>query len=412
MKPARFNHRIAILLLGMLLGLPGLAMAQSSFLTARGIVVDAKTKEPIPFLTVFVPNTTIATLTNEKGEFTLTKIPMSTTELAFSHLSYGFIKEWLASALSKGSFLNISLNPKVFDFKEVEIVGDRDRAAAADRRYYLSIFYQYFLGDTKNYECKLVNPESVRFRKEGDRVIASAAVPLIIQNLKLGYTLTYYLDYFIFNDTKQFRSAGKNQCFFTYQGVALFEEMKPESAVRTELWNTNRHRAYAGSLGNFLSCLYGNDLHRGQYTVLKAVIPDSITVAKWLGSLEAQANRPKFFIDSVFYYNEAAGQPGYLPYAPQFPFPIFTHTVQTEKPFCRSLKCNDSLLVFKNKRDPAVLWDDEISLFVIGKGELEFYPNGDYQIFNGDLLWSSLESMKKIIQSLPMNFQPGSEGSK
>lgn len=384
-------------------------MAQGSLLTARGVVVDAKTKEPIPFLTVFVPNTTIATLTNEKGEFTLAKIPMSTTELAFSHLSYGFKKEWLASALNKGSLINISLNPKVFDFKEVEIVGDLDRAAAADRRYYLSIFYQYFLGDTKNFECMLVNPESVRFRKEGDRVIASAAVPLIIQNLKLGYTLTYYLDYFIFNDTKQFNTFSKNPCFFTYQGVALFEEMRPESAKRTELWNYNRDKAYAGSLGNFLSCLYGNDIRRGQYTVLKTGTPDSIKVAKWLASLEAQANRPKFFIDSVFYFNEAAGQPGYLTYAPQFPYPVFNHTLQTEKPFCRSLKFNDSLLVFKNKRDPAVLWDDEISLFVIGTGELEFYPNGDYQIFNGDLLWSSLESMKKIIQSLPMNFQPRSE---
>jgi len=41
----------------------------------------------------------------------------------------------------------------------------------------------------------------------------------------------------------------------------------------------------------------------------------------------------------------------------------------------------------------------------MNKGDLEFYPNGDYQIFYGDVYWSSLEAKKKMIRILPLDYQ-------
>ncbi|MDX2001460.1 MAG: TonB-dependent receptor [Chitinophagales bacterium] len=56
--------------------------------TVTGRVVDAKTGESLPFVTVGVKGTTLATTTNLDGFFSLLKVPNDTCSLQFSYLGY------------------------------------------------------------------------------------------------------------------------------------------------------------------------------------------------------------------------------------------------------------------------------------------------------------------------------------
>jgi hypothetical protein len=111
----------------------------------------------------------------------------------------------------------------------------------------------------------------------------------------------------------------------------------------------------------------------------------------------------------VFCFNSVTGQSGYLQYLPSSAYPLYRKTRLLENSLRKSLKFNDSILVFKNVSDTLFRYDDAVTLFYIGNGELEFYSEGDSQIYDGDLLWGSLDAKKKIISMLPMDFLPGAE---
>lgn len=385
---------------------------QEKYSAIRGVVMDSITKEPIPYLAVFVPNTTLATLTNERGEFSISKLPLSTLELAFSHLNYGLKRVSIADLPANGSGLTILMAPKAIDIKEVEIVADRDRRAETDRKYYLRMFYQFFLGDINNNECKLNNPEVLRFRRDGSRIIASASSPLLITNNRLGYRLTYYLDFFVFNDSGDYNLTSKNMSFYSFQGVSLYEGLKTKDFATQKRWEHNRNEDFSGSLGDFLSCLYNDDLSGNGYTVRKAGVPDSfMTIKRTNADIKKENKEPKVLIDSVFFFDSHQNQSLYLHYLPLVTYPINDKISLLGKPDGKSLECRDTLLIFKNKKVSLIRYDDEISLFYIGRGDLEFYPSGDYQIFNGDLYWSSLEAKKKIIRILPLDYVPSKQGS-
>ncbi len=72
-------------LLLMLLVLPVVAFAQATTIT--GVVMDAKTKEKLPFVGVSVPQTTVGTLTDEEGRYKL-EVPAPYTTVVFTYLGY------------------------------------------------------------------------------------------------------------------------------------------------------------------------------------------------------------------------------------------------------------------------------------------------------------------------------------
>jgi len=382
-------------------------VGQEKVNSIKGVVIDSLTREPIPFLAVFIPNTTISTLTNDRGEFSLEKLPLSTTQLTFSHLNYGLKQVWISDALRKGTRITVPMTRKMIALKEVEVIAKRNRRAEADRKYFLRVFYKTFLGDASNMECKLTNPEVLRFRKEGSGIIASSQYPLQIVNNRLGYKLTYYLDYFIFNDSNDYNLTSTNKTFFSFQGVSQYEELKARDSASYRQWVQNRNKEFSGSLGDFLSCVYNQQLSDHGYTVLKAGISDSLLRERvTIAQTAKKAKKATLNIDSVFFFDSGRNQSRYLHYLPARNYPIIDKTSLLGNAYGKTMQFNDTLLVFKNMSDSLSRYDDVVSLFYIGKGALEFYPNGDYQIFNGNLYWSLLDAKQKIINILPLDYQP------
>jgi hypothetical protein len=371
-----------------------------------GTVIDSVSKEPIPFLTVFVPNSTIATLTDEKGKFTLTGIPLSTSELVFSHLNYGTQKIWLASELTKSKEILIQLPLKVFNIEEVEIAGKLSRRAKAEREEFLKVFYQYFLGDSHNNECQLVNPQVLRFKKEGSRVYASSSSPLIIHNNHLGYDIQYYMDYFVANDVRANQSTSQD-CYYSFQGIALYKEMTSPDTALEQRWAANRRKNYVGSLANFLSSLYRDSLVSEHYRIFKTSSTEKLALLAPLKDAGKKKGAERLPDGKVFYYNEVAGQPGELFYSLRNEINLREYIQPGLEENLLVLKFRDSLLVMKDTMMTPALEDDETTLFFIGNGQIHFRPDGDYQVYNSDLHWTSLDSQKKMIKLLPLNYQPG-----
>lgn len=78
-------NRIGLIVLSLMLLLPLSTMAEERIIS--GIVRSATTSEPLVGATVRVQNTSIGTLTNEKGEYTLS-VPTDAKLLMITYLGY------------------------------------------------------------------------------------------------------------------------------------------------------------------------------------------------------------------------------------------------------------------------------------------------------------------------------------
>ncbi|OFY52674.1 MAG: hypothetical protein A2X22_12065 [Bacteroidetes bacterium GWF2_49_14] len=114
MKAAWSKHRTAILLLGMLLGLPALAMAQKSI---TGRLIDAETRQPVQGANIRLNKIPI-TSSDSDGRFEVI-LRSQTAILLASHVSY-HAKELIISKQSPDSLI-IQLVPKTMKLDEVLI---------------------------------------------------------------------------------------------------------------------------------------------------------------------------------------------------------------------------------------------------------------------------------------------------
>jgi len=360
-------------------------------ISLQGLVVDAQTNEPIPLINVFIANTTRGTLSDEKGEFTLDKIPSSGAEVVFMAMNYEKQSLWVEDEGLAIYYTRIKMVPKVFGIEPVVVVGKRDPV----RRYYESSFLQYFLGDVSQSVCILRNPEDVEYTKQGLVIIATGRQPLIIDNYRLGYRLIYHLDYFIYRhnpyiDKNYLHHYKPQKEFYAFQGKAFFEEMKANSEDQLKRWLKNREKYHKGSFSDFLSQLYYNKLKANDYTVV-------------LAGNKGIIDSNKKAVVSTFYYDYTRREQKYLSWDITSDYPLYQHTRQVDN-MNRCLQISDTLLVFKDFNGTDWLGDDEKSMLFIGNGELVYNKLGQYQMYNGDLIWGSLNSGQQIINLLPFDF--------
>ncbi len=103
----------------LLLLVPGLVLSQQ---TVEGLVVDDKTGEPLPFASVSVKGMSTGTITNEDGQFRLSKVADGDT-LMFSYL--GYVKGELVFKDGQSN-LNVRLKPKSLELKTFTVAADSD----------------------------------------------------------------------------------------------------------------------------------------------------------------------------------------------------------------------------------------------------------------------------------------------
>jgi hypothetical protein len=211
--------------------------------TITGVVKDAETGETLPYCNVFINNTTIATVTDMEGKFTLSNLETGPLEIGFSFM--GYVAETRKLTLNPGgiSTLNLSMKPFDQELSDVEIKASRDKVWERDLRK----FQNLFLGNDPVASLSTIqNPWAIDFSEgeEKGTFLATAIQPIEIENNYLGYKISF--------DLKEFFDSPTN---YRIVGAARFEEMKPESETQRSTWENNRAEVYKKSPMNMFRAM-------------------------------------------------------------------------------------------------------------------------------------------------------------
>ena len=225
-----------------------------------GQVLDGGSLEPLPYVNVYINNSTIGTASNERGEFSL-KIPNGRHELVFSLIGYNSHKLPISVANKDSARMDIKLIPSRKQLETVQVQG------SVDKEWERSIkqFNKIFLGRSGS-DCVIKNAWCVdleSLKMDGKKVlIARASQPLDIENLFLGYQIRYELQNFAVTEENE-----------RFSGNVFFVELQPKNVNQAETWRKNRENSYKGSLRHLFSAMLtgqvsndGFDLYKCQLT--------------------------------------------------------------------------------------------------------------------------------------------------
>ncbi|AEI49212.1 hypothetical protein Runsl_2820 [Runella slithyformis DSM 19594] len=209
--------------------------------TITGSVVDAQTNEPLPFVNVFISNTTKGTQTDVKGAFVLKVQTAGYAKVVASMVGYKTVEQEFVLRPDETRRLAIRLSVDTKFLNEVKISGKRDRQW---KRLYKD-FEREFLGRSKNARNSAVkNPYDVDVIRKRGTLTANAAKSIEIDNKALGYHLSYQLE--------GFESSGEA---YQFSGQLLFKPMPPANETEARTWERNRNETYRGSLRHFLAAV-------------------------------------------------------------------------------------------------------------------------------------------------------------
>ncbi|WP_046244162.1 DUF5686 and carboxypeptidase-like regulatory domain-containing protein [Hymenobacter terrenus] len=119
--PKRHYYPTVVYFLLVLLGMPLAAIAQTT--TVEGVVIDAKTREKLPFVSVAVPQAAIGVNTDENGHYSL-RIPAGNTSIVFSYLGYRTVTKTIVSGVLQQE-INVQLAASAALLNEVVVKGDK-----------------------------------------------------------------------------------------------------------------------------------------------------------------------------------------------------------------------------------------------------------------------------------------------
>ncbi|MFN8335709.1 MAG: carboxypeptidase-like regulatory domain-containing protein [Cyclobacteriaceae bacterium] len=219
-----------------------------------GQVLDSVTRQPVPFANVYFSNTTIGTISNDKGEFVLRGFASGKYDLTISFVGYRTTQGTLTFPRTTQPII-VLLAPEATQLDALVVRPDFSQKASDFRQ-----FKKYFIGDNANAsKCKIVNEDEVVAYKDDDAhsLITFARAPIEIINDALGYKIFYELQGFEINFSTLTQS---------YSGTPRFEELTPKSIRQKRQWEAERKRAYNGSFNNLIHCLRKGILN-GPFTI-------------------------------------------------------------------------------------------------------------------------------------------------
>ena len=218
-----------------------------------GSVLDSATREPLTPASVFCQNTTLGTVTNKQGDFSIS-LKSGGYDLIFSYT--GYLTQTIRITENVpggpvGNKLEILLVKEDISLGEVVLKNTYEVADGWEK--YGDFFTKNFIGSTPNAaQCILVNPEVLKFYyyKRSNRLKVLATEALQITNKALGYNLRYQLDSFLYFYNNNINS---------YKGYCLFTDMEGDDNLK-KAWAANRVKTYEGSKLHFMRSYYDSTL--------------------------------------------------------------------------------------------------------------------------------------------------------
>jgi CarboxypepD_reg-like domain len=214
----------------------------------KGKVISTDTKSPLPAVSVYLNNTSIGTITNDKGVFILRNIPSEKFTLIASSVGYETYVELINPKMTSGD-ITILLKPKADQLDNVVLLPDDPNGW----KKWGKLFTDIFIGTNPNAtQCHLENPEIIKLRLNPDNSLtAYAKEPLLIVNYALGYEIKYKLEEFGYD---------LNSKLVVYNGYALFKDLGSSNKKKEKKYEQERKEAYEGSLMHFMRIYFINKL--------------------------------------------------------------------------------------------------------------------------------------------------------
>lgn len=220
-----------------------------------GLVIDQESREPIDFASVFFDGTFVGTTTDEQGQFELDVSKYASRALTISAVGYA---PALISEFVKDKQHLVELVRKFVDIGEVTV---STKSLVRKRRANMRIFRNEFIGLSVNArKCHILNEEDITFNYGSDRdtLKAFASAPIVIQNLSLGYIISYHLERF------EYLRKTKTMLF---TGSIIFNSDLIHDQESKQLYERRRANAYIGSCQHFFRALWANSLIESEFAV-------------------------------------------------------------------------------------------------------------------------------------------------
>lgn len=215
-----------------------------------GKIIDSNTKLPLESASIFVENSSIATMSKKDGTFQIDLRGLKNNVVIdyVGYITYLVPKE----DLNKN---NLTIYLKQSDENLAEMIID---SSPFSRKEMMKCFKKYFLGTTSNGKsCKILNEKAIVFffDRKTNTLYAESAEPLIIENKNLEYKIRFILEEF------QANFNAHSLDFFNYKGSSFFGY---SSYTDTSSNNKNvlekRKKTYENGIPFFLKALATDQL--------------------------------------------------------------------------------------------------------------------------------------------------------
>lgn len=212
-----------------------------------GKVVDTA-GHPLGSISVYLNNTSMGTTTNEKGEFLLDRIPPAKYRLIVSSVGFKTYGKLIDTRTSI-PYMTIPLSTQADVLKGAVVMADDPDGWA----HWGKLFTDLFVGTSPDAkDCRILNPEVIRFRKTDDNTLmAYANKPILLYNAGLGYEIRCTLEDFTYDFPGE---------VVAYSGEILFKDLALTHSRKAASWRKAREEAYRGSFLHFKRAFFANAL--------------------------------------------------------------------------------------------------------------------------------------------------------
>ena len=100
--------------------------------------------QPVEFLNVAIPGTTIGAITNAEGEYLITNVPAGKNEFQFSGVGYISKKVNVVAVAGQKVTVNVNLDEDVSQLDEIVITGTMKEVSKMDRPIPVEVFSPTF----------------------------------------------------------------------------------------------------------------------------------------------------------------------------------------------------------------------------------------------------------------------------
>jgi len=349
-----------------------------------GKVIDAKTGEVLIGANVYIAKSVLGAETNETGYFIIFNVPYGTHRIVASYIGYKVEMKEIRIDSPEVKPLLFKLESDVTELEEVVV------SAEAPKNWNRNInkFTEHFIGTSQNAkECTILNPEVLDFEEKENGVFTATASDLLkVENRALGYMIEMYLGNFAIDG---------NEIYMSYE--PHFTERHPENLDQLKQWETERKRAYFGSLRHFLKSLVQGttDDEEFSFQSLKSIIPyDDPAFQQGRRDISLSQGREQF--ERTLSFNDFLA--------------IVYHKESEERLYHRNIEREThNVMTYDPTRERAKMAAQQVSYLQMRKDQVNVNTEGVLDdplsiVTYGYMAW------QRVADELPLEYDPAPEG--